>query len=66
MTYTKEQIREILTDAENCPRLTTWETNFLASIDNQILYAERQREKFELTERQELAMNRIEEKVYRT
>ena len=66
MTYTKEQVREILTDAGNCTRITFWERRFLASIDNQILYAERRSEEFELTPKQEVAMNQIEEKVYRT
>lgn len=66
MAYTLIQIKEIIRDSKDCPRLNTWETSFLSSINQQILFTERNwnNEEFTLTPKQAVAMNKIEDKVY--
>jgi hypothetical protein len=54
-------LRELLSDAESCARLSQWEEGFLSDLRGRVLvYGERTR----ISRRQRETLNRIEQKVY--
>ena len=57
------RIKEILSDAESCARLTEWEESFCDSMRTKALsFGDRMK----LSDKQDAALLRIEEKVYST
>ena len=55
------RVREVLSDAESCTRLSGWEEEFCDSMRAKVLtYGDR----MTLSDAQEAALLRIEEKVY--
>jgi len=57
------RLKEILSDAESCARLTDWEETFCDDLRTRMLaYGDRMR----LSDKQEAVVMRIEAKVYAT
>ena len=55
------ELMELLRDANECPRLSEWEEDFIASIQKKLdPYGERAT----LSDKQEAVLERIEKKVY--
>jgi hypothetical protein len=56
-----EQLKEMLSDAEACARLTDWEKEFLDGMREKVLTYGLH---MNLSDKQEDVLSRIEEKVY--
>jgi hypothetical protein len=56
------RLKEILKDADNCPRLTPWEINFCNCMWQKI----NRSRNFNITDKQSDVIDAIEKKVYAT